>query len=163
MRRAAVMSIGILATALGVTISDARAQNVTQADLVGGGAACPRQDQGESEPNIIPGLDLVITTHGRPVELSYTVGFVSSPQGNIHLIPVINGVLEIDRQLDRAIGDFLGSGQSDTVSFSRIYWLPRGTHTLALASTCHKAVHFVRGWLIAKELPTQRRHGQEQE
>jgi hypothetical protein len=160
MSRACVASIGILAICLGVTIPDARAQNVVEADLVGGGAACPRQDQGE-QASIIPGLELVITTDGRPIELSYTVGFDSSPQGNIHLIPVVDGVLETDHQLDRAIGDFPGSGQRDTVSFSRIYRLPRGTHTLALAFSCHKAVHFVRGWLIAKELPRQGQHGRE--
>jgi hypothetical protein len=56
-------------------------------------------------------------------------------------------------------GDFLASGQSDTISFSRIYWLPRGTHTLALAFSCHKVVNFVRGWLVAQELPKQGRHG----
>jgi hypothetical protein len=161
MKRASVVSIGILATTLGVTIPDVKAQNVTQADLAGGGAACPRQDQGESEPSVIPGLELVIATHGRPVELSYTVGFDSSPQGVIHLIPVVNGVLEIDHQLDRSIGDFVASGQRDTVSFSRIYWLPRGTHTFAVAFSCQRAVNLVRGWLIANELPTQGRHGRE--
>lgn len=160
MQRAYVASIGILAVYLGVMISDARAQNVIQADLVGGGAACPRQDQGEPT-NIIPGLELVIATDGRPVELSYTVGFDSSPQGIIHLIPVVNGVLEIDHSLERAIGDFLGSGQRDTVSFSRIYWLPRGTHTFAVAFSCHKAINLIRGWIIANELPRQGRQGQE--
>lgn len=160
MNRACAASMGLLAICLGVTFSDARAQNVVQADLVGGGAACPRQDQGEPT-NIIPGLELVIETDGRPIELSYTVGFDSSPQGVLHLIPVVNGVFETDHQLDRAIGDFLGSGQRDTASFSRIYSLPRGTHTFAVAFSCHKAVNLVRGWLIAKELPRQGRHGKE--
>lgn len=156
MKRAYILSAGILAIYVGATISDASAQNVIQADLVGGGAACPRQDQGEPT-NIVPGLELVIETDGRPVELSYTIGFHSSPQGNIHLIPMIDGVLETDHQLDRAIGDFLGSGQSDVVSFSRIYRLPHGTHTFAIAFSCNKSINLVRGWLIAKELPRQGR------
>jgi hypothetical protein len=160
MNRAHAALRGLLAICIGITTCHARAQNVVQADLVGGGSTCPRQDQGEPT-NIIPGLELVITTDGRPIELSYTVGFDSSPQGNIHLIPVIDGVFETDHQLDRAIGDFLGSGQRDTVSLSRIYRLPRGTHTLALAFSCHKAVQFVRGWLVAKELPRQGQQGQE--
>lgn len=52
MKRTYAVLIGFLAISLCVTISDARAQNVIQADFVGGGAACPRQDQGESEPGI---------------------------------------------------------------------------------------------------------------
>jgi hypothetical protein len=57
--------------------------------------------------------------------------------------------------LDRAIGDFLGSGQSDVISFTKLYFLPRGTYTFALAYDCAKAGQIVRGWLTAIELPRQ--------
>jgi hypothetical protein len=73
----------------------------------------------------------------------------------IHLIPVIDDVSDIDRQIDRAIGDFLGSGQSDTISFSRVYALARGTHTFALSFSCQSAIELTRGWLTVYELPKQ--------
>jgi len=132
----------------------ASAQNVLQAEIPGG-VTCPRFVE-----EFIPGLDLTLTTSGRPVEVSYVIGFSSSPQGIIHLIPVINGIKLVDDQLDRAIGDFLGSGQRDTVSFSKVYWLPRDTHTFALIFTCQSAIDLVRGWLTVNELPKQGQRGQ---
>jgi hypothetical protein len=126
----------------------ALAQNFAQADLPLE-ASCPRDGQ----PGLIPGLVASLTTSGRPVFVSYVVGFISSPQGVIHLTSVIDG-LNAD-QLDRAIGDFLGSGQSDTIAFSRVYALQKGAHTFALAFSCQSAIQVTQGWLTVYELPKQ--------
>lgn len=132
-----------------VFLGQASAQNVVQADLGSGGGICPQFGQTE----FIPGLAVNIRTTGRPVLVTYVIGFNSSPQGNIQIVPVINGVNDIDRQLGRAIGDFLGSGQADTMSFSRVYMMPKGTHDFALTYSCQSSINVVRGWLTVTELP----------
>jgi hypothetical protein len=134
----------VAVTSLSVLLGEAAAQNVAQGDLIGS-AGCPLYDQ------TIPGLQVVLGSSGRLVEVSYVVGFASSPQGVIHLIPVIDGVPDRDRQLDRAIGDF-PSGQSDIVSFSRVYVLPKGVHTFEVTFSCAKPLNVNRGWLTVKEL-----------
>jgi hypothetical protein len=154
LRRSVALRVGMLATAAlsvaALSVGSATAQNVAQAELAPGGAVCPRNGQTE----IIPGLKLTLETSGRPVLVSYVIGFASGPQGNLHLIPVINNIFDVPRQLDRAIGDFLASGQRDVVSFSYVYALAAGTHTFALCySDCQSQIEVIRGWLTVYELP----------
>ena len=129
------------------SIGVAFAQNVLQADLTPPEVSCPRDGQ----TDFIPGLALGLKTSGNPVQVTYNIGFRASPTGIIHVIPVIDGVFDVDQQLDRAIGD--ASGQADVVAFSRLYRLPKGSHTFSLMFSCQSAVQVVRGWLTVYELP----------
>jgi len=124
------------------------AATVTQADLSINSAACL------DSWTQVPGLQTSITvqTEGQPVKISYFLNFRAAPKAVIHVLPVISDTRQSQQQVSRAIGDFAASGQTDSISYSRIYWLDAGRQDFALLFTCQSAVTMLRGTLTVELL-----------
>jgi len=148
-----IISYAVAAITVFLFAGESLSQNVAQVDFPGA-LPCPRPPENE----LLPDFKAILETSGRPVLLSYVVHFGSSPQGVLHLTPVIDGVRDAARQLDRALGDFLASGQADIVTFLRVYDLPKGVHTFELAASCQAAMQ-LSGWLTVYEIPKQGQRG----
>jgi hypothetical protein len=99
----------------------------------------------------VPGLNLHLETTGNLVLIVYTVQFNASPTGEMTVWVVIDGVTQLAGRRDRGIGDF--SGQTADVTFSRVFAVPRGSHTFGLRATCESTVVFSTSWLTVYELP----------
>jgi hypothetical protein len=122
------------------------AQTVVQDDFPS--QVCPGETQ---LTDIIPDVQIVLSTSGQPVVVSYVVNFRASPQAGIYTAAYVDGVRDTAHQLDRAIGDYLDSGQADTITLMRVYNLPKGTHVFELGVSCVKAVN-IYGWMTAYEV-----------
>jgi len=155
MRRFGVASATLLVALFLSGAATAGAQNVSQVLVTVDSPtfSCPTGGQ----TALISGLELSLETSGRPVLVMYNIQFAASPSGIISLVPVIDGAPDVGGQLDRAIGDFPFSGQVDAVHFSRVYSLPEGVHSFAVRANCQSAVNVSRRWLIAYELPRDKR------
>ena len=139
---------GAVPAAQAQEIAPQPAATIAQADLSHGSAPCL------DSWTVVPGLEtsLDVPSAGQPVKISYFLNFRSSPRGQIHVLPVINDTRQTWQQVSRAIGDFADSGQTDTISYSRIYWLDAGRQDFALLFTCQNAVTMLRGTLTVELL-----------
>ena len=141
-----IVGISLVALLFALGAAGVNAQNVAQVDGTQGGQ-CPEH----GAVGDLPGLNLSLDTTGNPVLMIYTVQFNASPTGQITLWPVVDGVTQLAGQRDRAIGDF--SGQVADVTFSRVFALASGAHTVGLRATCQSTVVFSTSWLTVYELP----------
>jgi hypothetical protein len=99
----------------------------------------------------IPDLTLSLQTFGTPVLLMFILNFQASPNGNINMRPVIDGLAPIGDRLARAIGSF--SGQRDILPFTRLYRLPAGLHTFGVEMNGQAGISVFNGWMTVYELP----------
>ena len=158
MKYLTIVLLAACLSACGGAVSTAEAQAITppppapptiaQAELSHVGAVC------QSSWTTIPGLitELEVQSDGQPVKVSYSLNFRAGPKALIHVLPVINEIQQIEHQVTRAIGDFSGSGQTDIISYSRIYWLDAGRQKWSLLFSCQNQVVMLRGTLTVELL-----------
>jgi hypothetical protein len=121
---------------------------------------CEPGDNPVSGFHLIPGLALSLSTGGNPVQVSFTLNVwgsqsAATPGSALIVRPVIDGTpLEEDRQ-----GWQLQNNVSmiDSLTYTRLFPLPAGGHTIALEAACQGITVVFRSWLSAYELPSVRR------
>jgi len=153
----ALYVMGVLILVLGVislvntqdkgTVSANASVNVGQVDGSEVGAAVPCTP---SQPyQDIPGLQLTLETKGRPVLVMFNVQAILGGTGIINLRPVIDGQPPDSTFISHAIGS---TGETTTLSWSRVYALDRGSHTFGVQFSCQAGVTAAFRWLTVYEL-----------
>jgi len=157
---ATIIALAVSISACGGSVSSAQAQTVpppppepaatlAQGDLSEVGFAC------DNTWTVVPGLtaNLTTDTDGQPVKVSHFMNFRAGPQGLIHVLAEIDTIQQVDQQVTRAIGDFSGSGQTDIIGYSRVYFLDAGEHQFSISVSCRNSVIILRGTLTVEVLP----------
>jgi hypothetical protein len=141
-----------LVLCLGILIGSAvQAQSVNVGQVDGSSSSIPCMSPGEGNFVAFPELTLSLETHGRPVMITFNVQVQVTPDQAALLRPSIDGQSPAPYFTWAQIGS--GSLGIVTLSFARVFVLPKGPHTFGLQMSCQGEPEFVAGrWLTVYEL-----------
>ena len=109
-----------------------------------------------STPTAIPDLHLSITTTGGPLLVGLNMN-IQNPltmiEADALITPIIDSVSRTADMLRFQIPHGEDRAGFGVFAFSRVYFVPAGTHTLSWEASCLSQLTVLRSWTMAYELP----------